>query len=138
MKKKNIRQEGFTLIELMIVVAIIGIISAIAYPSYQDHVEKGRVSEGRVALTSAANLMERCYSTRGTYVDCPALAAAITSESGFYSVDDDAADANTFTLEATRAKATGSNKCGTLTLTQSGATGVTGTAPWGAERCWGK
>ena len=132
------RQQGVTLIELMIVVLIIGILSAIAYPSYQDHVERGRVSEGRVALTSAANLMERCYSTRGTYASCPALASAITSESGFYSVDDSAADANTFTLIATRVKAGGGNKCGNLTLTQSGATGVAGTAPWGADRCWGK
>lgn len=131
-------QRGVTLIELMVVVLIVGIISAIAYPSYQDHVERGRVSEGRVALTSAANLMERCYSTRGTYANCPALSSAILSETGFYSVDDSAAGENTFTLQAARQKATGSNQCGTLTLTQSGATGVTGTAPWGAARCWGK
>lgn len=132
------KQQGVTLVELMIVVLIVGILSAIAYPSYQDHVERGRVSEGRVALTSAANLMERCYSTRGTYIDCPALNSPIISESGFYSVDDSAADDNSFTLQATRAKATSGNQCGNLTLTQSGATGVTGVAPWGADRCWGK
>ncbi|MFT6341342.1 MAG: type IV pilus assembly protein PilE [Alcanivorax sp.] len=132
------RQQGVTLIELMVVVLIVGILSVFAYPNYQNHVERGRVSEGRVALTSAANLMERCYSTRGTYADCPALDSPIMSDTGFYSVDDSAADANTFTLQATRAKATGSNQCGNLTLTQSGATDVTGTAPWGAGRCWGK
>ncbi|MED5388439.1 MAG: type IV pilin protein [Pseudomonadota bacterium] len=138
MKTTNAKLSGFTLIELMIVVAIVGMLAAIAYPSYQNHVEKGRVSDGRVALTRAANLMERCFSTRGTYANCPALATAIPSESGFYSVDDSAADANSFTLQATRAKATSNNKCGTLTLTQTGAKGVTGTAPWGADRCWGK
>lgn len=132
------RQQGVTLVELMVVILIVGVLSAIAYPNYLDHVERGRVSEGRVALASAANLMERCYSTRGTYVDCPALDSPIISESGFYSVDDSAADANSFTLQATRAKAENGNKCGNLTLTQSGATDVAGTAPWGADRCWGK
>jgi len=139
--RKVFRQKGVTLVELMIVVLIVGILSAIAYPSYQDHVERGRVSEGRAALASAANLMERCYSTAGTYKNCSAVpAAGIESETGFYKVTAPSAKLkdNSFELQAERLKAKGGNKCATLTLTQSGATDVSGTSAWGADRCWGK
>lgn len=58
---------GFTLIELMIVVAIIGIIAAIAYPSYQDQVTKTRRMDAQGALSSFASAMERYYTENGTY-----------------------------------------------------------------------
>ena len=64
------KQVGFTLIELMIVVVIVAILAAIAYPSYQEQVERGRLAEGKAVLTQAATRMERCYSTKGTYKNC--------------------------------------------------------------------
>ncbi|MGC8121932.1 type IV pilin protein [Marinobacter sp. VGCF2001] len=72
-------QRGFTLIELMIVVAIVGILAAIAYPSYQSSVEKSRRSDAQAALTGFAMAMERYYTDNGnTYQE----AAAGDADSG--------------------------------------------------------
>ena len=59
--------RGFSLIELMVVVAIIGILAGIAYPSYTNHVQKTRRSEARIALTEIANRLEKFYSACSTY-----------------------------------------------------------------------
>ena len=72
MKRRH--AAGFTLIELMIVVAVIAILGAIAYPSYQDYVRKGKRAEGRAALLRTAQLLERWYSDKSTYATTPATA----------------------------------------------------------------
>ena len=59
---------GFTLIELMIVVVVVGILSAVAYPSYRDYVMKGKRAEGKAALLKAAQMQERYYSDKATYL----------------------------------------------------------------------
>lgn len=59
--------QGFTLIELMIVVAIVSILSAIAYPSYRQFVLKGRRAEGRAALVGILQAQERYYTQYGKY-----------------------------------------------------------------------
>ena len=60
--------RGFTLIELMITVAIVGILAAIAYPSYQDSILKGRRAEGRTALLNLLQQQERYYTQTGSYL----------------------------------------------------------------------
>ena len=60
--------QGFTLIELMITVAIVGILAAIAYPSYQDSILKGRRAEGRAALLNLLQQQERYYTQTGSYL----------------------------------------------------------------------
>ena len=74
MHKSKVR--GFSLIELMIVVAIVGILAAIAYPSYNESVLKGRRAEGRTALTDLMIQQERYLSQNGTYALMPGPNAA--------------------------------------------------------------
>ena len=62
-------RRGFTLIELMITVAIVGILAALAYPSYQDSVRKGKRAEGRTALIDFLQQQERYLSQTGSYLE---------------------------------------------------------------------
>ena len=66
--KRPLIQRGFTLIELMIVVAIVGILASIAYPAYQDSILKGRRAEARTALLELMQQQERYMTQRGTYL----------------------------------------------------------------------
>jgi type IV pilus assembly protein PilE len=69
--------RGFTLIELMITVAIVAILSAIAYPAYQDSVRKGKRAEGRTALTDMMQQQERYFTQTGTYLSFAAGATGV-------------------------------------------------------------
>lgn len=63
------KNKGFTLIELMIAVAIVGILAAIAYPSYTEYVRKTRIAEAAATILEVAQIAERYYSQNGDYVD---------------------------------------------------------------------
>ncbi|KXS54006.1 MAG: type IV pilus assembly protein PilE [Marinobacter sp. T13-3] len=76
---KTRANAGFTLIELMIVVAIIGIIAAIAYPSYQGYVESTRRGDAKGALMQFASAMERYYTQNNTYIGADGGSSAINT-----------------------------------------------------------
>lgn len=103
MKRKNL---GFTLIELMIVVAIVGILSAVAYPSYQSHVLKSQRQVAQAALVSLSSTMERYYSENNKYTDAslPDIHPDIVPSDGSkvtHELSIDAADGDSYTLKAT-------------------------------------
>lgn len=132
MKKSKYLIQGFTLMELMIVVVVIGILAAIAYPAYTDHMIKTRRADGQAALMNLAALMEHYFTENNTYVGATPTALGVTSASqqGYYSVAVTTATATAFTLTATPQGAqTADTTCGSLTITNTNTKGPTTT-------CW--
>ncbi|WP_327036975.1 type IV pilin protein [Methylotenera versatilis] len=94
-------QKGFTLVEIMIVVAIIGILASIAIPSYQDYVKRARASAATGALADMRIKMEQYYQDNRTYVDGPCTPATGTDTTYFAFACSAAGTATAYTLTAT-------------------------------------
>ncbi len=125
--------NGFTLVELLIVVAIVAILASIAIPSYQSHMQKTRRAEGQAALLEALNTQERYYTLNNTYVtDLTTLgysASPAPTENNYYTISAAACGsgiASCVTLTATAGTAQAAD--GNLTLNSLGV--KTPTAKW--------
>jgi type IV pilus assembly protein PilE len=120
------RQRGFTLIEVMIVAAVVAILAMIAFPSYQDSVRKSRRAEAKSALSDLAARQEQFYNDNKTYADTIAkLGTTATTPSGYYTLQIAPGAtltlASSFLLTATAAGVqTSDAKCTTFTYTSSG------------------
>ena len=132
-------QRGFTLIEVMIVVVIIGILATIAYPSYTRHVQNTRMATAQADLMELAQFMERQYSLTNRYdtnvadaSDLPFTASPKDGGTTAYDIGI-VTGQNTFTLTATAVGPQLGHWCGNLTLNQAGTRGATGADP---ADCW--
>ena len=140
MKGMQLKKAGFTLIELMIVVAIIGILASIAYPAYVENTRTTNRSTAQADLMELASFMERNFTeasrydqdASGTAINTAALPYSQTPRTGTakynYTL---AVAASTFTLTATPAGAQTSDKCGNMTFNQAAAKTASGTGT-----CW--
>ncbi|MBE7215621.1 prepilin-type N-terminal cleavage/methylation domain-containing protein [Shewanella benthica] len=128
-------KNGFTLIELMISVAIIGILAAIAYPSYTDYIAKSARSDGIAAVMRVANLQEQFYLDNRVYAedmnDLGLGANPFITDQGFYSVDSTGTTSFTIVATALGVQATRDSDCASLQLTDTGAK-----TPDNPVECW--
>lgn len=150
--------RGFTLMELMITVAIVGILSAVAYPAYTAHIAKGRRAEARATLVEAAQWMERFYSenyrydknTAGTattdttlfpaaFSQVPATGSATYTLTLSFPAD---TDGRAYTITAARTGAAEDDSCGDYVIDQAGsrsvknASSTLGTTAEASASCW--
>jgi type IV pilus assembly protein PilE len=131
MRIKNRRKvNGFTLIELMIVVAIVGVLAAIAIPSYQNYVMQSRRSEAQATMMSLALNEEKYRANNSAYADHTVVAIGVANST--YYTFTIVASANAYTISATPQGAQAGDSCGILTLDQAGSKGQTGSA----TQCW--
>lgn len=131
--------RGFTLVELMIVVAVVAILAAIGYPSYQSHVRKTYRSDAKNILLEAAARQEEYFLDNRTYTtDLANLGyttnsdGTVDTEHGAYKLSVSAAGATSYSLLATAQGDQANDDCGNLTLNNLGVKGVSGAG----TSCW--
>lgn len=147
---KAATRSGFTLIELMVAVAVVAILAGIAYPSYIDHVRKAKRAEGKVALMQLLQQQERFYSQRGNYIAFSSAStdedekkfkwySGNTAESSGYEIVGEACQGESIkncvqlTAKPGTSKVDASFKdpsCGNLTITSTGVKGAD------SDNCW--
>jgi type IV pilus assembly protein PilE len=144
MRKTSQKQRGLTLIELMIVVAVIAILAAIAIPAYDDSVRKARRGQAKADLVALAQHLERCFTINNTYLAaCSGVGAnldftvagsdwgesprsTVAGAPVFYVISAQAgATASTYVLQAVPQDDQAADVCETLTLSQAGVRGTT-------------
>ncbi|MCX8003464.1 MAG: prepilin-type N-terminal cleavage/methylation domain-containing protein [Burkholderiaceae bacterium] len=143
----HVRARGFSLMEVLVAMAIIAILAAIAIPSYTAYVQRANRSDAKTRLLEAAALLQRFFSQNNAYPDnawFQANAGSLTRSPASGAAKYNISLANpggpaTFTLTATRTGSMAGDECGDLTLTHTGVRGIANAAAGRSpEDCWGR
>jgi len=134
---KTFKNNGFTLIELMIVVAVIGILASIAYPSYQEYVLRAKRGDAKAALLSVQLAEEKYRANNVSYGTLAQLGlGAMVSSDGYYDITiPTTPTAAAYSITATPKSPHADAKCATLVIDQDGVKTAFGTD---AANCWKK
>lgn len=133
------RQKGLTLVELMVVVAVMAVLASIAYPLYTNQVTKSRRADAKVALEMIAMAEERYYTINGAYavtlgsLTLDADIADGDSEKGYYNLSLAQSSGQDFTATASASSSgaqANDGHCASFTINQQGAKGATN------DNCW--
>jgi type IV pilus assembly protein PilE len=142
--------RGFSLIELLVAIAIIGILASIAIPAYTSYVQRANRSDAKTQLLEAAAFLQRCFSQNNDYRCAPAAPAAMPAPfnqspavgAAKYTITVTAGGgtgSTTFTLTATRTGTMAGDECGDFTLTHTGVRNIVNETPGRtAAECWGR
>lgn len=133
-------QLGFTLIEIMIVVAIAAILAAVALPSYNEYIRRSHRANARATVLELSQWFERVATAQGVYPGAAAIPAGMLQvEGGRYTVAVDPLTPAAFTITATPVGAQSGDKCGAFTLTNTGLRGAAGSTAGALVReCWNR
>ena len=132
-------RRGFTLIELMVVLAGAAILAAVAFPSYQGQVAKGRRADGKQALVELAQKLERFYTERGTFAGVSLGGGGLypaVSSGGYYSLAIISQTVDGFTLTATPRGNQAGDACAALGYNHLGDRSVGAGATLSPAQCW--
>lgn len=151
MQKNHLYQRGFTLIELMITVVIVGVLAAVAIPNYSEYVSKGKRAEARANLQQLGQYMQRFFAANDRYgtdragvsIVIPSAltlvpqGASASTASYSYDVPNSTINDQEFTLRMQPVNAMANDKCGSFTLTNLGVKGIVGQASGVTSAdCW--
>jgi len=142
-RQRYYARRGMSLIELLTVLLIVGLLAALAWPSYRSQLQRSHRAQAAVALLQAQQFMERHYSLQGSYLSAagqkPSLPAALQSVivdgQTLYAVQIEQVDAVSYQLRAEPQGAMASDTCAALTLSHTGLKGRSGSAAT-VQECW--